>query len=97
MTQVIIYNQLSGVLAIVRPNPFCGLTIDQIAKKDVPFGLPYKIVDESEIPEDRTWRDSWTVDGADLTDGVGADYGAGSVNAVIGWDVDGEPILAVEG
>jgi hypothetical protein len=33
---------------------------------------PYKIVDVADIPTDRQWRNEWTVDAADLTDGVGA-------------------------
>jgi ribosomal protein S12 len=37
----------------------CGLTIEEIAVKDVPAGVPYKIVDVSDIPEDRTFRDAW--------------------------------------
>lgn len=38
------------------------LTIDQIAIKDVPVGLPYLIVDESDIPMDRTFRNAWEAD-----------------------------------
>lgn len=30
-----------------------------VAAKDVPAGKPYKIVDVSEIPEDRTFRAAW--------------------------------------
>lgn len=30
-----------------------------IAAKDVPAGKPYKIVDVSDIPSDRTFRDAW--------------------------------------
>jgi hypothetical protein len=33
----------------------------------------YKIVDASEIPTDRSDRDAWTVDEADLTDGFGGE------------------------
>lgn len=93
MAQVIVYNQPNGVLAIIHPNPECELTIAQIAAKDVPFGLPYKIIDASEIPEDRTWRDHWSANTAMLTSGIGADYGAGSTNAVIGYDDEGVPVL----
>lgn len=73
MNQAIIYKQASGVLAIVRPTEE-ALTvygIEAIAKKDVPAGLPYKIVDAAEIPQDRSERSVWTVDDADLTDGFG--------------------------
>ena len=75
MNQVIIYKQANGVLAIVRPTEEALATygIEAIAKKDVPHGAPYKIIHASDIPEDRSQRNSWTVDEADLTDGVGAE------------------------
>ena len=69
--QRIIYKTNEGGVAVIIPAD-CGLTIEQIAAKDVPTGLPYKIVDVADIPSDRQWRNEWTVDAADLTDGVGA-------------------------
>jgi len=71
MDQRIIYQNETGGVSLLIPAD-CGLTIEQIAAKDVPTGKPYKIVDVSEIPSDRQWRNDWTVDEADLTDGVGA-------------------------
>lgn len=68
--RIIFKNDEGGVSVLVPCD--CDLTIEEIAAKDVPTGRPYKIVDASDIPEDRTWRDHWTVDEADLTDGVGA-------------------------
>jgi len=59
MNQRIIYPTDEGV-AVIVPAPECGLTIEQIAAKDVPTGKPYKIVDVSEIPSDRTFRGAWT-------------------------------------
>jgi len=44
-----------------------------VALKDVPAGVPFKIVDASEIPEDRTFRAAWEADPATLTDGIGAE------------------------
>ena len=74
--QVIIYKQYNGVLAVIQPTvealELYG--IEAIAAKDVPAGKPYKIVDASEIPTDRSQRNAWTVDDAELTDGVGAEY-----------------------
>lgn len=69
----IIYKNESGGVSILHPTEeaLSFMTIDEIAKKDVPTGLPYKIVEDSEIPTDRTFRDAWTVDEATLTDGVG--------------------------
>ena len=76
MSQVIIYKQDSGTVAIIRPTEEALLKygIDAIAQKDVPAGKPYKIIDEAELPADRTQRSAWTVDEADLTDGVGAEW-----------------------
>ena len=92
MSKRIIYKNETGGVSVIIPFLGCGLTIEQIAAKDVPTGKTYKIVDASEIPTDRSARDLWDVDNADLTDGVGADYGAGSANAVVGWGEDGTPI-----
>ena len=97
MDKRIIYQNDEGGVAVIVPAPDCGLTIEQIAAKDVPARKPYRIVDASEIPEDRSARDMWDVDDADLTDGVGADFGAGSANAVVGWGEDGNPITVEAG
>jgi ribosomal protein S12 len=70
MDKRIIYKNTDGTISIIIPAN-CGLTIEQIAKKDVPTGLKYKIVNASEISNDRTYRDAWTIDDAELTDGVG--------------------------
>ncbi len=58
MNQRIIYPTDDGGVAVIIPAD-CGLTIEEIAAKDVPAGKPYKIVDVSEIPEDRTFRNAW--------------------------------------
>lgn len=55
----IIYPTDEGGVAVIIPAAECGLTIEEIAAKDVPAGKPYKIVDVSDIPEDRTFRDAW--------------------------------------
>jgi len=92
MNKRIIYPTDDGGVAIIVPAD-CGLTVEQIAAKDVPAGKPYKIVDASEVPSDRTWRNAWTIDEAELTDGVGADYGVGSENEVIAYDENLNPRL----
>jgi hypothetical protein len=76
MNQVIIYKQDNGVVAIIRPTEeaLALYGIEAIAAKDVPAGRPYKIIDAFEVPSDRSHRNAWTVDDADLTDGVGAEY-----------------------
>lgn len=59
MNQRIIYPSDNGGVCIIIPAPECGLTIEQIAAKDVPAGKPFRIVDVSEIPTDRSMRDAW--------------------------------------
>ena len=59
MNQRIIYQTDDGGVAIIIPASECGLTIEQIATKDVPASKPYKIVDVSDIPSDRTFRNAW--------------------------------------
>lgn len=56
----IIFPNDEGGVSIVVPAPDCELSLEQIAGKDVPAGKPYQIVDASEIPDDRTYRNAWT-------------------------------------
>ncbi len=74
MSQRIIYQNDEGGVAVIIPSQEALdlYGIDAIAKKDVPAGKPYKIVDEADIPSDRTFRTAWEVDVSTLTDGVGA-------------------------
>ena len=69
----IIYKNPDNTVSIIVPSDEALqiMTIEQIAKKDVPTGLKYKIVDVSEIPSDRSLRNAWSIDEAELTDGVG--------------------------
>ena len=70
----IIYQNDEGGVAVIVPAPECPLSLEEIAKKDVPTGRPYKIVDVSEIPSDRTFREAWEIDESLLTDGAGAKH-----------------------
>jgi hypothetical protein len=58
MNSRIIYPTDDGGVAVIVPAD-CGLTIEEIAAKDVPAGKEYKIVDVSDIPSDRTFRNAW--------------------------------------
>lgn len=57
----IIYKKPDNTVSIIVPSAEAlqFMTIEQIAKKDVPANTPYKIVDVSEIPSDRTFRNAW--------------------------------------
>lgn len=79
MAERIIYFEDDGTLCIVSPclneiNPATGknFTADEVAKKDIPAGKKYKIVDEADIPyNERDFRMAWTCDESILTDGTG--------------------------
>jgi hypothetical protein len=59
--QRIIYKTEDGGVAIVVPAPeyLETHTIEELVEKDVPEGAEFKIVDVSDIPSDRTFRDAW--------------------------------------
>lgn len=61
MNKRIIYPNNEGGVDIIFPSPeyMETHTIEELAAKDVPAGKPYKIVDVSDIPSDRTFRNAW--------------------------------------
>lgn len=74
MAQVIMFKNNDGGVSVIHPSPeaLAKYGIDAIAVKDVPSGKPYKIIDAVDLP-DRDNRNQWTVDDADLTDGIGGE------------------------
>jgi hypothetical protein len=75
MDQVIIYQNEAGGVAVCMPTAEAlGVWgIEAIALKDVPAGRPFKIVNVADLPPDGPFFNAWEVDGALLTDGVGAE------------------------
>ena len=67
----VIFKRPDGTIGILMPVDSCPLSFDEIIEKDVPLGCKYKIVNKDEVPTDRSFRDAWTVDDSELTDGVG--------------------------
>jgi hypothetical protein len=57
----IIYKNPDNSVSIIIPSAeyLETHTIEELAIKDVPANTPYKIVDVSEIPTDRTFRNAW--------------------------------------
>lgn len=49
-------------IGVIHPAPESGLSIEEIARKDCPQGAPYKLINDSDIPEDRTFRSAWEAD-----------------------------------
>lgn len=70
----IIYPNEDGGVAVVIPAPNTKYTIEEIALKDVPKGKPYRIIEHTDVPTDRTFRNAWE---GDFTEpdgfGIGAD------------------------
>jgi len=58
--KVIVYTQDNGIVAILYPTDNCGLTLEQIQAKDVPSGKTSYIIDATDVPTDRSFRNSWT-------------------------------------
>jgi len=52
----IIYKTLENTVSVIVPSSNVNDCI-----KDVPKGLPYKIVEDSEVPSDRSFRDAWEI------------------------------------
>ena len=52
----VIYQNGDGVSILI---PTGELPVEVVARKDVPQGVPYKIVEDTEVPDDRTFRAAW--------------------------------------
>lgn len=61
MPKRIIHPNGTGISVII-PALESGLTIEEIAKKDTPDGVPFLIIDTIEVPADRINRTLWTAD-----------------------------------
>lgn len=60
----IIYKNTDNSIGIITPTneALKFATVVQVAEKDVPHNLPYWIVEDSVIPENRTFRSAWEID-----------------------------------
>ena len=64
MSSRIIYKNLDNSVGVIIPTQevLKFATVIQVAEKDVPHNLPYWIVEDSVIPENRTFRSAWEID-----------------------------------
>ena len=69
MNKKIIYPQDSGIAVI---HPTGDLSIEETALKDVPTGVKYKIIDSTDLPANKDFRNAWEYDFTESFDGVGA-------------------------
>ena len=58
--------------AIKRKWKVTSISLHKPSKKKVQSNVKYKIVNTSDIPTDRSFRNAWYAEEADLTDGVGS-------------------------
>lgn len=71
----IIYKNEDNSISIITPSQEALdlYGVEAIARKDVPYNFHYKIVEDDAIPTDREFRNAWTIDDVELTDGVGGE------------------------
>ena len=63
MKRIIYKNQDNSVSVLIPTSEALSFaTIEQIAEKDAPHNLPYWIINTSDIPTDRTFRNAWEID-----------------------------------
>ena len=59
-SKLIIFNSpFTNQLAITMVSGRCEKTVDELAKMTVPNGVKYKIINQSDLPADKTWIDAW--------------------------------------
>ena len=56
----IIFPNDDGGVSVIIPSDNAGLSVEDIARKDVPAGKAYQIVDVADVPSDRSFRNAWT-------------------------------------
>ena len=58
----ILYKTEEGGVAVLIPSPeyLQDHTIEELAAKDVPEGAKFEIVEDADVPSDRTFREAWT-------------------------------------
>ena len=67
--KIIVFPQETGIAVIY---PTGELSVEETALKDVPSGIKYKIINASDLPPDREFRNAWDFDFSENFDGVGA-------------------------
>lgn len=70
MSKIIVYKDNDGKVILCWPSHDCGLTVEQIAKKDVPAGKPFKIIESSSLPTETMFYDALDIDMSN-PDGIG--------------------------
>jgi Flp pilus assembly secretin CpaC len=67
----IIFKSDENSVAVVVPSPKYSGTIEELAESVVPDSTSYEIVEDSDVPSDRTFRNAWTLEGSTLSVNMG--------------------------
>jgi|TARA_R100001530_G_scaffold49917_2_gene37267 hypothetical protein len=65
----VIYPIDTGI-AVIHPVPDHRLTIEELAKKNVPTGVKFRIIEHTDLPNSREFRNAWEANFS-TSDGVG--------------------------
>ena len=71
----IIFKNKDNSIGIITPTQevLASVGLLAIAEKDVPQDLPYWLVNDTDIPADRTDRDRWVIEDMPEPDGFGGE------------------------
>lgn len=71
----VIYKNLDNTVAVIIPvqKVITVVGAKALAEKDVPQGLPYWVVEDNDVPQDRTQRSQWVMDTDKEPDGFGGE------------------------
>ena len=70
MTKRIAYTTETGGVGVIVPAPDSGLTLAEVAAKDVPQGVEFSIIEASDLPTDRTFRAAWEKTGTGIVESL---------------------------
>lgn len=75
MAQIVVFKNTDGSIGVIHPSQevLSKYTLKQVAEKDVPSGLSYKLMDTADLPDTRTFREAWELPEDTKFDGVGSD------------------------
>lgn len=78
MSKVIIYQNPDNTISVTYPNPRSTRTLEEIAEMSTPEGLPWRIIEASELPSDWDFAGAWVADFS-TPGGVGAQKQTGDM------------------
>lgn len=84
MKEVIVYQVQGTPVSVTRPGPeasVLNVPLLQVAQHAVPDGVPFWLIEESDVPTDRAFREAWELD----VSAMGEPAGFGDSAAFAAW------------